>query len=116
MKLPAYISIIFDDYIRISGNVSNAQNKDLMIEQISSSEKGIRFKADQKDLFKNIDLLEILIDLNKKGFAFGEDYKQLFSPAAFMRELQKTGILKEDFTSICWEGPDKWKLKINGII
>jgi hypothetical protein len=38
--------------------------------------------------------------LNDIGILFGEDYKQDYSPAEFMRELQRQYILRKNFKSI----------------
>lgn len=62
----------------------------------------IHFDDSEKDHFKSVPLIETLMMLNKAGIVFGEDYKQVYSPAAFMRELQMQGILRESFKSIAF--------------
>lgn len=72
------------------------------LETDSSGFMTIHFDDTEKDFFKNIPLIETLMMLNKLGVVFGEDYKQDYSPAAFMRELQSQGILREPFKSIAF--------------
>lgn len=103
-----------EDHIRLKGNLSGLK-KGIEVKKKFFGFTGIPFDSSTASYFENIDLIQRLMELNEKGVLFGEDYKQGWSPADFMKELQEKGILREDFRSIYWTGPDNWHIRENKV-
>lgn len=113
---PPYVPIILD-HIRLQSYTAELENElrekyNLTVVQGNYGLE-ISYNSTTTPHFENEDLIEKLFILNKLGVLFGEDYKQMYSPAAFMRELQKREILKKSFTSIYWTGPDDFHYREN---
>jgi len=113
MKVPAYVCMLDQDQICLSGGVGDLRVP--LRNGVLSTRLGrhlgylsIKFTATTGPAFENADLQWVMLELNKVGLKFGEDHKQGCSPAAFMRELQALGLLRAPFGSIAWSGPGDW--------
>ena len=104
-KMPIHVAIIFSDRVRLHGEGAQLKPK------LAAAGCGDRYFVDEQgysairfnpggDNAKNISLLTILFLLNDMGVPFAEDHTQLWSPAEFMRELQRQFMLKKPFTSV----------------
>jgi hypothetical protein len=103
--IPVHIAIIFDDYVRLHGDVGH------LWQQLQEAGYADRLFVDEQGYSairfipgtphaKNIPLLTLLFLLNDLGIPFAEDHTQLWSPAGFMRELQSELVLRKPFRSI----------------
>ena len=103
--IPVHVAIIFDDYVRLHGDVAHLwqQLRDagygdrLFIDEHGYS--AVRFESGT-DQFKNNSLLALCFLLNGLDIPFATDFKQLWSPADFMRELQRQLVLRKAYRSI----------------
>ena len=104
-----------EDHIRLKGDLSRLAEKGIKVKRKFFGFSGIPFDSTVTSHFDNVDLIERLMELNRNQVLFGEDYKQAYSPADFMKELQEKGVLREDFRSIYWTGPDSWHVRENKV-
>ena len=103
--MPVNVSILFSDYVRLDGDTGELWPKlkalgyadRLFIDK--SNYWAIRFESGGGH-DKNISLLTLLFQLNDLNVPFLEDGKQDWSPAEFMRFLQREFVLKKPFTSV----------------
>ena len=113
MKVPAYVCILTDSQICLSGGVGElrAPLRNGILSTRLGRELGylsIKFNETGGPLHDNAELHVVMLELNRIGLKFGEDFKQGCSPAAYMRELHARGILRAPFSSIAWRGPGEW--------
>jgi|CXWL01.1.fsa_nt_gi hypothetical protein len=113
MKVPAYVCLLTDGHVCLSGGIGDVRAP-LRSSPLSTrlgrhlGYLAITFNQVQPIPFANTDLHVVMAELNRLGLCFGEDYKQGWSPAEFMRELQRSGALRAAFTAIAWRGPSDW--------
>lgn len=113
MKVPAYVCLLTDGQVCLSGGVGDVRAP-LRSSPLSSrlgrhlGYLAITFHQAQPVPLANPDLQAVMAELNRLGLCFGEDCKQGWSPAEYMRELQRSGALRTAFTSIAWSGPGDW--------
>ena len=117
-KKPTYIPIILSSCIRlkyVTNDILKKLKKQKLDVVIDNDYYCIKYDDTTKDHFKNINLIETLMKLNDMGILFGEDFKQYFSPAEFMRELQREYILRKSFKSIGFNVEKKgdWMIQDN---
>ena len=103
--IPVHVAVIFSTYVRLHGDVTQLWNHlretdyadRLFIDQNGFA--SVRFD-EGTDHFKNISLLQLCFLLNDLGIPFAEDYTDLWSPAEYMKELQRQHVLRKPFNSI----------------
>jgi hypothetical protein len=104
-KMPVHVAIILSDCVRLHGDATELWSK---LKTLGHAEKlftdehnycAVRFEPGGSH-DKNISLLTLLFLLNDLSVPFAEDFKQDYSPAAFMRWLQRDLVLKKPFRSV----------------
>lgn len=113
MKVPAYICMLTEAHVCLSGGVADVRGplRNSVLSTRLSRHLGylaINFNHTRGISFDNPDLQWVLTELNRLGLLFGEDFKQGCSPAQTMRELQRAGVLRASFGAIAWRGPGEW--------
>lgn len=118
----AYVPIVYRDpgFVVARGSVDALRSR---VQQSRYAEAwdmnkygdvGLRFTPTHDDVFEDTALIELLLYLNRLGVLFGEDDKQYYSPAAYMRELQKGGRISTSFKSVAWRGPGQPVILLHG--
>jgi len=98
-KPPAYVRIIFEDRIVLSGSLKQLG----LNEQISFP------KSELTET--NHELIELMLKLNENAVVFSYDPKAMISPSWFMQNLQDKGILEKSFKEISWRDENTWLLR-----
>ena len=95
---PAYVSLISDSWIFISGNTDNLGRLADKVETIPNlyGARGIRYLGDDE-------LCLLLGRLNAARVRFLEDPKQSRCPCSVMKDLRDDGVVQE-FCCISWTG------------
>ena len=95
---PAYVSLISDKWIFISGNIDHLGSLASRVETIPNlyGAKGIRYSGEKE-------LALFLGKLNAAGVRFLEDVRQGRCPASIMSDYHDEGVVNE-FSSVSWTG------------
>ena len=116
---PAYVSLIQESEIVLSGDVSFVSREldgSPYYDRAGANANGdfvVDFDREVDSDLENTPLIELCRWLAEHGVLFGEDFKQLCAPAEFMRQLQSQGELTGSFKSIAWFEPGEWRVRLN---
>ena len=101
-ETPAYVSLISENWIFISGDIESIGSLKSKIETIPNlyGAKGIRYLSEKE-------LALFLCKLNAAGVSFLKDPKVRSCPCSIMNELQNEGLVVDDFSAISWTGYGK---------
>ncbi len=112
MKMPAYVSLVTDSQICLSGGVGDvrAPLRHSPLSARLGRHEGYLSISFTVNSGQSADFSWVLNELNKLGLAFAEDHAAAVSPAQHMRELQSQGKLRAAFMAIEFHGPGDWKL------
>jgi|GEM_PF-3054239 len=114
MKVPAYVCLITEAHICLSGGVGDVRlplRHSILSTRLGRHEGYLSLSyVPGAQGTHGADLRLVLVELNRLGLAFAEDQSSSAAPAHLMRELQAAGKLRTTFTAIDFRGPGDWQL------